>query len=580
MIVVARIAKRPPRSVPPVQILFPPLLILLLALLPPETRGQSAMACAALVLLWALVRADTADGREAALMSLLLLAVVPLGLASPAVGLVVEPFALVAMALVMARLSMDNRVLRAAQPALVASLGVAVSAVALYGLYQVAVGLDHVAAAAAELGMDSRREALVQRALEGRAFALFPTPAALAGFLGLTVPMLAGAAIAGRGRLRFALGFATIIGLAGILATRSVTGAGALLGALVLAVIAGRQSSARRLLSLGIAILGLVLVAAIAWRGLAALDLESSRGPLRLRAANAGVALEMIADHPWAGVGVGGFAEAYPRYRGPGDNETRHAHNLPLELVAELGLPVGLLAVLAFFFVFLGPLVGWCTARSPLEHGAAIGLGAFALHSLGDFTAHLPSVLWTAAIVRGSMFAPPPDDPFDEFPRASRSLRAWWALPRFAVVLVAVTVISVAGRASEALEQARHAARSGDLQGAAHAAARAARWAPWSAEGPILLAEIALSTPDSAAQIDVELRELAFGAATRAVALAPDRAYARYLRARARLGRSDLPGAYTDAREAARLYPMRRPYAEFRDQIGLQSQESFGGGKP
>ena len=54
----------------------------------------------------------------------------------------------------------------------------------------------------------------------------------------------------------------------------------------------------------------------------------------------------------------------------------------------------------------------------------------------------------------------------------------------------------------------------------------------------------------------------ALALASRAVTLAPERASARWLRARARAAVGDTPGAYADLVEAARLYPMRPEYAD------------------
>ena len=99
------------------------------------------------------------------------------------------------------------------------------------------------------------------------------------------------------------------------------------------------------------------------------------------------------------GVGPGAFAEVYPSVLRPGGNEVRHAHDLPLELTAELGIPLGLLATAAFGLAFLGPLLrrtrpgGW-------RLGVAVGLAAFAIQNLGDFTAFFPSLLWLAALLR------------------------------------------------------------------------------------------------------------------------------------------------------------------------------------
>ena len=114
----------------------------------------------------------------------------------------------------------------------------------------------------------------------------------------------------------------------------------------------------------------------------------------------------MIADHPWIGVGIGGFGEVYPQYRRATDNETQHVHDLPLELCAELGLPAGMLISALFFYVFLSPLFRRHEGTPPWARGAAVGLAALAIQNLVDFTILLPSLLWVAAIIRGLLVHP------------------------------------------------------------------------------------------------------------------------------------------------------------------------------
>lgn len=64
--------------------------------------------------------------------------------------------------------------------------------------------------------------------------------------------------------------------------------------------------------------------------------------------------LRMIADSPWIGVGLGGFPFAFPAYRtGSLWGVWDHAHNVPLELAAEGGVPLALVVGLAWLLVLL-----------------------------------------------------------------------------------------------------------------------------------------------------------------------------------------------------------------------------------
>ncbi len=241
--------------------------------------------------------------------------------------------------------------------------------------------------------------AVLNRLEQGRPYGGFSTPAALGCFLIMTLPAVAAWALGKRGAVR-ALGlFAAALGASGLVATRSVSAMAALAVALSLAGLRGRV--APRLIGLSAGALGLAIVAAAILRPDAVLAPKQQDSPWRLRAGNVRVALEIARDHPLAGVGPGGFAEAFPQYRRVGDNESRHAHDLPAELVADWGVPVGLLLSALFFWMFLGPVVGAAADPRTLTSGLAVGVAAFAIHNVADFTAFLPSLLVFAAVCRG-----------------------------------------------------------------------------------------------------------------------------------------------------------------------------------
>lgn len=105
--------------------------------------------------------------------------------------------------------------------------------------------------------------------------------------------------------------------------------------------------------------------------------------------------LRMIADHPWFGTGLGTFVWSFPAYRsahmsmwGVWDK----AHNTPLELASDLGLPLAGLITVAWLIV-LGLLIrGMLTRRRDV----IVPVGAFAVaiigltHSLIDFSLQIP----------------------------------------------------------------------------------------------------------------------------------------------------------------------------------------------
>jgi hypothetical protein len=124
------------------------------------------------------------------------------------------------------------------------------------------------------------------------------------------------------------------------------------------------------------------------------------------------VAVDAFADQPLTGVGAGGFRVEWIRER-PVRDPALEAHSLPLEMLAELGLP-GL--------VFLGLLAGGVAvagrralrAHSELAAGACAGAAVFALHAAIDWDWQLPAVTLPAIVLAGSLIAmadnraPPP----------------------------------------------------------------------------------------------------------------------------------------------------------------------------
>jgi len=400
--------------------------------------------------------------------------------------------------------------------------------------------------------------AVLNRLEQGRPYGGFATPAALGCFLAMTIPPVAAWALGKTGRLR-ALGLAAAaVGTAGLIATRSVTAMAALAAALALASLRGRVS--RRIVTGALAAIAIAVVGAGVVRPDAVFAPGRADSPWRLRAGNVRIALEEADDHPLTGVGPGGYAEAFPQYRRAGDNESRHAHDLPAELIAEWGVPAGLALSALFFWIFLSPLVALDKAAQTFGSGLAVGLAAFAIHNLVDFTAFLPSLLLIAAVGRGLLARPAPGA------RSGLPVRIGWTALAVTVCLAA----AASGLAREALFQAHEAAASADHARAQALARRAGRIAPWDADPPQFSAGAALAaTPSEPAA--------ALAAAERAVRAAPARASARWSRAQARSVTGDAPGAYADLVEASRLYPLKAEYATQRDVLADALRKASAG---
>jgi len=120
----------------------------------------------------------------------------------------------------------------------------------------------------------------------------------------------------------------------------------------------------------------------------------------------------------------------------------------------------------------------------------------------------------------------------------------------------------------------QRAGHEGRAEPAAALARRASRLAPWNPDGWLYRAQIVGGRePDPS--LAARYAE-ALDAAERAVALAPVRPAARMTRARLRAAAGDAPGAYADAATAARLYPLERDYAAWRDDLARRIEAALG----
>ena len=105
--------------------------------------------------------------------------------------------------------------------------------------------------------------------------------------------------------------------------------------------------------------------------------------------------LQMFADHPWLGVGIGNYGVAYANYAPPHWYEALgHAHNIYINFLAETGV----LGAGAFGIVWLGAIaLVWRTARRTHGNSAALaigllgGLAYLSVHNLFDnlFVQHM-----------------------------------------------------------------------------------------------------------------------------------------------------------------------------------------------
>jgi O-antigen ligase len=130
---------------------------------------------------------------------------------------------------------------------------------------------------------------------------------------------------------------------------------------------------------------------------------------------------ELIKDHPFAGVGFGGYWTAITQYhRATGEVTPQEAHNDYLELAASGGI-IGVALAVWFVVVFVRRVRQTLRASDPFRRaaclGALIGLFGVAVHSLVDFGLHITinALMFTALIAVAA------SNPAHETPLASEA---------------------------------------------------------------------------------------------------------------------------------------------------------------
>lgn len=194
-----------------------------------------------------------------------------------------------------------------------------------------------------------------------RLFGTFVNPSFFAGYLVLTIPISLGAYLCSARLVgSFIAGLGVVLELAALLLTGTKLAALALAVAMLIMftlIFIRRLLDKRRLVRL--IIIAIILVPCIV--------VFSAPLKERVREAEAGGAqvhstkfrlyvwrstLEMIRDHPLVGLGPGTFEFAYPRYAIAGP--TKHAHQLYLQVGAEVGLPALVVFIIALLAIVKG----------------------------------------------------------------------------------------------------------------------------------------------------------------------------------------------------------------------------------
>jgi tetratricopeptide (TPR) repeat protein len=111
----------------------------------------------------------------------------------------------------------------------------------------------------------------------------------------------------------------------------------------------------------------------------------------------------LVRDFPVFGVGRGAFESVFPAYLIPGRNAVySHPENFVVQWVAEWGIPVGILGLLAFAWS-LRPRPG-AAYGSALGSGLAVGAGLLFLQNLVDLGLEMPAIALSTSFALGTLW--------------------------------------------------------------------------------------------------------------------------------------------------------------------------------
>lgn len=264
-------------------------------------------------------------------------------------------------------------------------LATGVLVTALYGLYQYyVIGVEP---------SSSYTDLVVNAGMPGRMYSLYDNPNALGGFLVLSLPVVAALALAARKRVwRVCAAVIVALGLACILMTYSRTSWIALAAAAVFYLLLWRRSALPYCL-LVVLLLAPFLPDAILNRIASIGNTKDTSTNSRFGLFSAG--WRVLCDYPLTGAGLGEDAvRAVVRPNGyySGHDEFIHAHNMVLQMGAEMGLP----GILSYVGLILGTMresaqAVRCTECRLAKHIAIGGGAAMA----GSFIYGLADYLWT-----------------------------------------------------------------------------------------------------------------------------------------------------------------------------------------
>jgi len=248
------------------------------------------------------------------------------------------------------------------------------------------------------------REIMTLRLAQKRVNAFFAFPTTLSSFLTMLIPINIGVIFKNKSAaLRIFFSLILSLHLVVLFLTKSYGGIVTLLGvaAFLSAYFLFRRSKKKfRQLSLlllaGFLLVSLIFIIGYFRGGL--FHFKDPANPIVLRLANWNVAMKIIGDFPFLGVGLGNYGTIFPQYYTPDIQPSQFAHNTYLQVFSEVGVIGGTFLLLFLLWWFLRILLKGTKKELilPSNHILYFALlssfTAFLINNIFEINAYYPSI--------------------------------------------------------------------------------------------------------------------------------------------------------------------------------------------
>ncbi len=195
------------------------------------------------------------------------------------------------------------------------------------------------------------RVRIIERLKEERIFSLFPLPTSFCFFLSIIFLVSIGLALSEKKlRARIFYSSITLLSLILMIFTKSFGGIVGLFGGFFIFLFIIGKKDLKILM-----VLLIISIAIISTIFYLRLDTLSTKNPLTLRLSNWKIALKVISEHPFFGVGLNNYTSFSLPLARERSEATKYAHNFFLQFFAETGIFCFMLMILTIFIWFFRP---------------------------------------------------------------------------------------------------------------------------------------------------------------------------------------------------------------------------------